>query len=76
MSACRTCIHFISGCYNPSSAEPRQDMFTAVGLCRAHPPVWASGDNEDGAFVFPVVHRDHRCGEWTDTGPWEDTLPC
>lgn len=79
MSKCLKCIHFLKGGVNGSSRPP-SDLVRSdeVGLCRRYPPIWLPADPEDdiGSFSFPAIHQDHRCGEWSDAGPWEDMLPC
>jgi len=71
-SACRTCDHFLAGGVNGSSNAPgATERHDGVGLCRRYPPTWVhDSDLEDeGLFVFPTIHQDHRCGEWSDRKP-------
>ena len=79
MSACCRCAFFLKGGVNGSSSPPwHQKREDEVGLCRRYPPHWlADPITEDGgAYCFPAVHEGHLCGEWSASGPWEDTTPC
>jgi len=71
-SACSNCVHFLSGGVNGSSRPPKEMIRSdGRGLCRRYPPTWVhDSDLEDeGLFVFPTIHQDHRCGEWADAKP-------
>lgn len=79
MSRCSKCAHFLRGGTNGSSRPPSDVVRSdAVGLCRRYPPVWtpAEPDELEGSFNFPAIHMDHRCGEWTGIGPWEENPLC
>lgn len=68
MTSCSRCVHFLQAGVNPSSMSPGKQGDDGGGLCRAHPPSWLPGrdlgDGPEGMWSFPVIHEDHRCGEW------------
>lgn len=66
---CATCTHFLSRGVSDATAEPKPSA-ARVGICRRYPPkvfnpTWSEVGGVTVSSVFPEVHRDHQCGEFT-----------
>lgn len=62
---CSSCLHFLRGGANPSWVKPAPTFTDDDGLCRLNPPVMVPPDQDSAshAWAFPVVHREHVCGQ-------------
>ena len=68
---CATCSHFVPSAFGLAAYSPEQKWATApegTGICRRHPPrYFLPADESDGYSMFPRVHRDQACGEFTQS---------
>lgn len=71
--ACSSCLHFLEGAAAASEVDPAatfEFVVPAQGICRRYPPRWiADPGKQDSMSLFPYVHRDHECGEFSSRMP-------
>lgn len=70
---CASCEHYVAEAFSLAARSPDVKWMTApagVGICRRFPPRFVSdGDAGEALSVFPTVHRDQLCGEFSSGVP-------
>lgn len=66
--SCGSCYHFAA---SPVSAQlpPHGEGKPIIGACRRFPPRIVPTRNDTLEALFPSVHRDQECGEYSCVVP-------
>ena len=62
---CSSCVHFTARAAADAAVEPLTRDLSSVGICRRFPPKMTRHAKGHFASLFPNVHRQHACGEYS-----------
>ena len=66
---CFSCQHFTTRAASDATVEPMARDLSVVGICRRWPPLLKLSRAGNLASVFPNIHRDNSCGEYSSGVP-------